>query len=167
VTMQIRLVNTDHAVTTVDEEDLERVMQYEWSLHVDAWNSYAYRWDYVDGQRVRIHLHRFILNAPDGMKVDHADGNGLHNTRTNLRLATDSQSCANRGKWSGTSSQYKGVSFRKDKKARPWASYIRSGYLLKHLGLYATELEAAKAYDKAAAETFGEFARLNFPEDYA
>lgn len=167
MTTQIRLVNTEDTYTIIDDIDKERVDAFDWFLHRDYWNNYVVRWEYIDGKRTRIALHRFIIDAPDGVKVDHANGNGLINTRTNIRLATDTQSCANRGKWSGTSSQYKGVYFSKNKKTRQWKAYIRYEYVLKHLGYFATEIEAAKAYDKAAIETFGEFARLNFPQDYS
>jgi len=160
----VPLYGTDK-VAIVDDEDAGRVLQWEWYLHSDYWTEYAHRWEYdANGKRIRITLHHYILPNSEGRMIDHMNHNGLDNRKANLRIATPSQSNANRKKWGGTSSKYKGVSLRTGKKTKPWAAYIRTNYNLKHLGFYATEEEAAKAYDSAAAMVFGEFACLNFPE---
>jgi hypothetical protein len=96
--------------------------------------------------------------------VDHINGNGLDNRKENLRVVTVVENARNsRGKVRSRKSQYKGVSFCIGRKS-PWRATIEAGgHGQKHLGYFSTEEEAARAYDQAAAEVFGEFAFLNFP----
>ena len=105
-------------------------------------------------------MHRCLFdNIPDGMEVDHINGNTLDCRRENLRIVTSRQNTMNihiiRGK-----SCYKGVFWNKD--IEKWYSRIGVNYKLINLGYFASEIEAAKAYDRAALKHFGEFARLNF-----
>jgi len=93
--------------------------------------------------------------------VDHINGNGLDNRKANLRLATRRQNQFNRRqRCDAVLSKYKGVTFRK--KTNKWL--VRIGYCGRriNLGLFDNETDAAKAYDEAAKELFGEFAALNF-----
>jgi hypothetical protein len=98
-------------------------------------------------------LHRLILKAPDGVEVDHINGNALDNRRQNLRLATHAENMHNRV---GTN-DLKGVR-RKGK--RYYASIEMDGRFI-HCGVYDTPEEAARAYDRKAIELFGEFACTN------
>jgi hypothetical protein len=93
--------------------------------------------------------------------VDHIDGNGTNNKLNNLRLATRSQNGANRGKSGGCSSQYKGVSYRRQDSC--WSAYINFQGKRTVLGRFHTEIGAAMAYDAMARQLFGEYALLNFP----
>jgi AP2 domain/HNH endonuclease len=97
------------------------------------------------------------------MHVDHINGNGLDNRRTNLRPATSAENARNRRSQRGSSSPYKGVSWIRSR--RNWRANLRVGDRLIHLGSYTDPADAARAYDAAALKYFGEFARLNFPED--
>ena len=107
-------------------------------------------------------MHREILGITDPkINVDHLDGDGLNNQRSNLRVCTDSQNGANRGKQKNNKSGYKGVHW--NKKTKKWAAQIQYHKKVLNLGYYSDIIEAAKAYDKKALELFGEFARLNFP----
>ncbi len=93
---------------------------------------------------------------------DHIDGNGLNNRRSNLRPASNSQQVANQGVRSDNTSGYKGVTWREDR--GKWEAKIQSGGKRRCLGLFDDKIEAAKVYDHAALEAFGEFAVLNFPD---
>lgn len=105
-------------------------------------------------------MHRLILGAPAGIGVDHRNGDGRDNRRLNLRLATRTQNAQNRSKnRDKTSSRYKSVYARRRK--GPWYAQIRIRGRNKHLGVFETEEEAALAYNRAAVEYFGEYARLN------
>ena len=96
--------------------------------------------------------------------LDHTNGIGTDNRIENLRCATDKENSRNRRSVKGSSSKYKGVSWNKEK--QKWHSLITLNYRGKHLGYYASEEEAARAYDKAAREQFGDYACLNFPDEH-
>ncbi len=109
-----------------------------------------------------VRLHREIMNAPDGFDVDHINGDRLDNSRRNLRICTRQQNLRNSRKRTSTSSKYKGVCFYRSR--NKWIAYVGIGETKsKHLGYFLSEEDAARAYDKAAAALFGEFAKLNFP----
>jgi len=95
-----------------------------------------------------------------GMVVDHLDGNSLNNRKSNLRVCTVSQNHQNR-RWTYGSSRYKGVWW--NKKMKKWVAGITLKRKYIFIGHFADEVAAAKAYDRKAAELFGEFAYLNFP----
>lgn len=145
-------------VALVDDTDFDLASQYSWSADIRRNTVYAQA--YAGGGRAgfkKVTLHRLLMDAPPGQQVDHRDGNGLNCQRHNMRLCTDAQNKANGPKRSKY--PYKGIRPNKNK----WQAEIsRPGK--KYLGLFATPEEAAHAYDQAALETYGEFARLNFPE---
>lgn len=93
--------------------------------------------------------------------IDHEDGDKLNNLEYNLRCCTVNQNASNRKSMAGASSKYLGVSSTNSKRS-PWQALIRSNKKQKHIGVYATEELAAKAYDKAALHHHGEYANLNF-----
>ncbi len=139
----------------VDDEDYEMLMQWKWQYAT----GYATRrvWP-----KVRLLMHRVIMNAQPGEQIDHKNLNRLDNQRSNLRFATYAQNMYNRRKNNSTySSRYKGVSwYSRDKK---WRSQIQFAGKLHCIGKFQSELEAALAYDEAARKHHGEFANTNFP----
>lgn len=103
-------------------------------------------------------MHRLII--PGVTRIDHRDGNGLNNTRANLRAATSAENNHNRRSNIGTTSIYKGVCRIP---ADRWRAYIWVRSRQHSLGCFVSETAAARAYDAAAREAFGAYARVNFP----
>lgn len=148
--------------TVIDDDDFKFVVGYTWYAAKNGRTYYA-QTHVKDGAVWRtVKLHQLLL--PDAVKVDHIDGNGLNNSRSNLRTATTAQNGANRKKDKRpTSSKFKGVSWHRPKSI--WISRIKVAGKGCHLGYFASEEEAARAYDKAAIMYFGEYAHLNFPQE--
>ena len=105
-------------------------------------------------------MHRLILGCGPGEEVDHRNGNGLDNRRGNLRPATHALNQANVRRVRAKSG-FKGVSRWVRPSPRPWRAHITVKGRMKFLGAFATPEEAARAYDAAARELFGEFACTN------
>ena len=140
----------------VDAADYEELSRYTWRFY----NGYAAR----QAGRKTIYMHRQIMQPPKGMMVDHINRHKLDNRRTNLRVCTRRENILNQASKRTSRSQFKGVEYRKGHD-RCFAR-IRVGGKRLWLGTFDDEVEAAKAYDRAAVEHFGEFAHLNFPEDW-
>jgi len=159
-------------VTQVDDADFDWLNQWKWNAQRSKRTWHAERKDSSSGKERTVLMHRLILNARAGMQVDHRDGDGLNNQRFNLREATQTQNARNQTrKMVGATSKYKGVHWHKNHNR--WSACIaigpdwiasRRGLKQVTLGDFSTEEAAARAYDAAAKEHFGEFAHLNFPE---
>lgn len=141
----------------VDDDIYELYGHLKWNLSNTGYVQRIVRLG--NGKRKNILLHRLVMNAPKGIQVDHINRDKLDNRRENLRLATSSQQQANQTAKGGYS-KYKGV-FKERSKRCPWFAAIRFEGKTYYLGSFATELEAAKAYNDAAKKLYGEFACLN------
>lgn len=150
----------------VDDQDYAAISQYNWCLITPGGPNgrrYAARFDKDNHV---IYMHRVIMQdqfTPEQNFCDHRDGNGLNNTRQNLRVCNRSQNQRNRGQQSriGRTSAFKGVSRRKN----GWLTRINTQPGVQtHIGIFGTEMDAAMAYDAAALVYHGEFAKLNFPQ---
>jgi hypothetical protein len=149
----------------IDASDFQTVNAYCWRAirrHSNLWYAEA---TLPGPTKPKILMHRLILGLGPGIRYrggviyDHEDGDGLNNRRQNLRPATTQQNVRNgRKTTTQTSSLYKGVRLM----GKCWVAEIRRAGK-RYIGSFATQEEAARAYDKAAAEAFGEYARLNFP----
>ncbi len=103
-----------------------------------------------------ISLHQELLGFPNCI-VDHIDGDTLNNRRSNLRLCDHTGNARNVAKQAHR--KYKGTC----PSGTRWQARISVGGKLLYLGVFDNEEAAARAYDCAAKQYFGEFARLNFP----
>lgn len=148
----------------ISDQDFPLVGHLPWHPHKGTNTWYAATNMEIDGKRTTILMHRLIkatcLDDAPSLRVDHIDGNGLNNVRSNLRLATAGQNAMNSGKRPGSSSQHKGVYWHP--KSGKWMAQIKVNRKAKHLGLFQTEEEAARAWDQAALAAWGEFTQLNF-----
>jgi hypothetical protein len=151
-------------VSLIDDDDADRVQDYKWTLFFNPRNGkrYAKRGIQCKGKKQQtIYLHRFLMDAPAHLHVDHINGDGLDNRRTNLRLVTPSQNQYNMKRQADTATGFKGVQF--DKRKKRYYARITSCGKTYALGGHSTAEAAAHAYDAKAVELFGEFALLNFP----
>jgi hypothetical protein len=146
----------------VDADDFERVAPFKWqacNVSGDKW--YARRTAKIGGMQRAVNMHRAILNPPNGFDVDHIDGNGLNNSRSNLRICSRADNLRNRRKTRGTS-RFKGVYW--NARVGRWHASIQANKARHDLGFFTNEIDAARAYDAAAIHLFGEFARPNFEQ---
>lgn len=146
---------TKGAQTIVDADAYESLAAHRWKLDSAG---YVARTKYGCDGPTYLLMHRVIMDAPAGAQVDHKDGDPLNNCRTNLRLCTGSQNQGNSRRDLGRSG-FRGVS----KIRKRWMAYISVKNQRVYLGLFVDREDAARAYDAAALEHFGEFATLNFP----
>ncbi len=155
----IEIPLTQGKTALIDIEDFDLISQWKWRLVSGRGNrtNYAKRTLSVKGKKKVVLMHRFILNAPKGIQVDHINGNGLDNRKSNLRLATASQNSINRISKNRTG--YRGVKSAKGK----YTARITCKGKVYFLGIFSSAEAAAQAYDKKAIELHGDFAVLNFP----
>lgn len=148
----------------VDPEKYPEVIQYRWYLAKDKGCLYAVSPQKRNGKNMIIKMHRLITDAPQGYVVDHINHDGLDNRLANLRLCTNKQNFQNRDSLPGSSSKYCGVSY--DKVKGLWRARITAFGEYIELGYYSTEKDAGLAVDYYARKYKGEFANLNFPDEY-
>lgn len=139
-----------HAI--VDDADFDYLSQFTWRFMHNRGRRTGYAIAKLRGKTV--YMHRIILQARSEEQVDHRDGDGLNNTRGNLRICTHSQNLANSVTCRRNTSGFKGVTF--DRQAGKWKTQIKG----KHVGFFLDLHEAADAYKRKAEEIYGEFARF-------
>ncbi len=159
---------TQGKVAIVDIEDYERLACFKWAAlrrgrqHI-IWHAVRY----AGGGRRNQHysyMHREVINARAEFVVDHIDGDGLNNRRSNLRECTTPQNVRSQIKRQGQ--EYKGITF--SKKEQKWIAQIKNESVARRIGTFDKAIDAARAYDRAAILYHGDFARINFPRsDYA
>lgn len=152
---------TQGKVALVDDEDYEFLMQWKWRASRYRNTFYAERTEKSGSKKRTVRMHRAVLgiNGP-GIQGDHRDGNGLNNTINNLRKATHGGNQQNKKKQVNNTSGYKGVVRHKN----GWQAQIGIEGKSIYLGRFSSLENAAIAYNIAALEYHGEFARLNIAQ---
>lgn len=146
--MKIYLPKYD-AVIQIDDDDLPIFSMTRWRILRP--NGHQYVSGRVGGKHCL--LHRLITNAPKGLVVDHIDGNGLNNRRSNLRVVTQQKNLWNRN----MSKEKGGVIFRKGR----WEAGIHFDGRYIQIGTYPNETEAKRARDYFSARARGSFGSLH------
>lgn len=140
---------------TVDVEDYDLVSRYRWNPCKKGNTFYAKT--KIGGATVL--MHRLLT----GYSItDHINGFGLDNRRKNLREVTTAQNLRNCRRRCDNTSGFKGVAWHKP--SGKWQVHINVDGKFTYLGLFSDKIAAARAYDAAALEHYGEYARLNFSE---
>lgn len=157
---------TKGKVAFVDEEDLDRLNAHNWCFG----SGYAVRKGLrSEGLRGKtVYMHRQILGLDDPETFcDHINHNRLDNRKENLRVCSCSENGANRLTGRNSGSGFKGVTFIKNysNRNKPWRAFLMVRGRGLTIGYFATKEQAAVAYNEAAKQHFGEFAKLNVTEE--
>lgn len=161
--MPVEIELTQGKRARIDESQLHRVMVLRWIAVRIRGKWYAAHRRKMGERWETVYLHRFVLNAPPGVLVDHINGDTLDCRESNLRKATAFENQCNRGAQRQNRSGYKGVIFHPT--TGKFQARIQAHGKKTHIGYFASAEEAARAYDKFARVIHGEFANLNFPKE--
>jgi len=148
---------SDGREAVIDAEDINAVICGNWTASSHKNTTYAYRRPKIQGHQIVMTMHRQILGSDGGLMIDHIDGNGLNNRRSNLRFATASQNACNSKRRNTNTSKFKGVCW--SKAAGKWMAQIVVEGKNKYLGLFITPDDAHTAYEVASREIHGSFGR--------
>lgn len=130
-----------------DEVDAELVAAHRWHVRRGTHTNYVSRSTATNGKRQCVYLHREIMQAPQGVEVDHINGNGLDNRRVNLRLVSHAANLANNRQAPGISG-FKGV-WPSHNSSR-WVAVIKRHGQRRFLGTFDTPAQAHNAWLEAA-----------------
>lgn len=154
--------------TLVDDEDYDYLNQFNWHYCKSRQTGYAIRsakHPSKKGKYVSIRMHTDIMKQKP---IDHINGNGLDNRKSNLRNCTNAENQRNRRTQKNKKySRFKGVtkSIKHKNTKKPWYAVITFNDKRIFLGTFKKEIEAARAYNSAAKKYHEEFARLNRIKD--
>jgi hypothetical protein len=141
----------------IDAADVPLVDGQNWSATVRPFTVYAVGKERIGTKRRTVYLHRLMLCEPDGLQIDHKDGDGLNNRRYNLRVATPLQNSCNQRIHPNNTSGFKGVTW--DRKRGKWRAQISINCKQKNLGCFYSLEEAHSVYCLASKKYHAEFGR--------
>jgi hypothetical protein len=152
----VRIELTQGYSAEIDFSDWWKVQGYTWRAHIVPKTVYAVT---RIRDRGNVYMHRLIKPSPEGLQIDHEDGDGLNNRYVNLRHATSKQNSANAYR-AHNATGYIGVSAAPSGR---WTARVKKDGTLRGLGTFDTAEEAARVRDAWVLAEYGEFAILNFP----
>lgn len=162
-----RIPLTQGRYTLVDYKDFKKLSRHKWHLSIvrsrNSIRYYASTNIRENGRKIQIRMHRLLLSPPKPLIVDHIDGNGLNNTRSNLRVCTKSQNNANRLARTNSYSRLKGVYFLGLHRKKQWTATIVHKGIRHFLGTFFTKEDAYHAYTCAAIKFHGQYALQSRP----
>ncbi len=158
--LRITRKNGDVHIVLFDAADAALVSRYSWRAAPGRNTIYAQTSIGLRPKRTTLSMHRLL--CPEWPEIDHKNGNGLDNRRENLRDARG-YNHVNTAKGPRGASVYKGVTWSPERGKWRATISVRTNNGIKNIGLgrFADEIEAAKAYDRAALDIFGVFAHTN------
>lgn len=83
-----KILLTKGKIAKVDDADFTKVNQHKWYASFSAAKWYAARGIRINGHVITIYMHRFIMNCPVGMEIDHKNTDSLDNRRVNMEICT-------------------------------------------------------------------------------
>ncbi len=137
----------------VDDEEYARLMRLAWCAAKSRHVWYAHTALYIGETRFTLRMHRYILGVWKDEIIDHRDGNGLNNTKENLRIVSNSVNTIGMVKHPRNSSGFRGVNWYPP--MNRYLARITHQGKTHHLGYFEDIEEAASAYDRAALKLFG------------
>lgn len=145
---------TQGYVALVDDADFEKLNAFSWQVLKTKSDVYARSDVNINGKKTTLLMHRLILNLTDpNLVVDHIDHNTLNNQKSNLRKCTQSENLLNRRISKNSSSGMTGVNYVYRRIGDKIKKYIKAVINFRghryYLGMFKTELDAAKAYNLA------------------
>ena len=146
----ISLAN-DKGYFIVDDDKYHDLIRYKWYL------SDNYVKGTIGNKHVQVHV--YLMAPKKGEIVDHINKNPRDNRLCNLRISNNVNNTHNKTKKSNCSSNFYGVSFRKE--CNKFKAYIVKDGKNYYIGLFITELDAALAYNTKAKELYKSGANLN------
>jgi HNH endonuclease/AP2 domain len=151
---------TQGKIALVDEVDYAELSQHKWCAMRHGSDWYVGQGQRDGAANRTIYIHQALLGKVPGLHTDHINGNGLDNRRCNIRLCTPQENTHNARPHRVAQSPFRGVGRQRVK----WGASITFQGTRRWLGTFDGEEQAARAYDIAAQELYGKFARLNFPD---
>ena len=144
----------------IDKDDYDRVSKYKWHIRkVYRDNNNDFYVGYNSGGKTVL-LHRFIMNCPENMVVDHINNDVSDNRKVNLQICTIKENTRKRKDSKNNKSGYKGVMWYPYRNVNKWMAYIKVDKVFINLGYYTNIEDAIKARRDAEIKYFGDYAPI-------
>ena len=133
--------NNEIITVLIDIEDIEKIQKLKWRVSKNKNGYYVRAWGRKDYKYKQIvYLHRYIMNCPGDMEVDHINHNTLDNRKCNLRVCTMLENKQNVPKRENNKSGYRNIHW--DKNRKKWRVRMTINKKEVKVGIYETVEEA-------------------------